>query len=684
MDKTPQNIAAVLAYATKHFLHSLRTTMPAVIGLLGIAWITLAQAEERIDPETGEKIYRSHAITLYDEPPKYGPDFTHFDYVNPDAPKGGRMVTGAQGAFNSFHSFINKGEAAGTASVETLTVKSLDEPFTEYGLIASEIEWPESRTWVIYHVNPKARWHDGKPITADDVLWSFETLIDKGPPLYAFYFGSVKEAKKISDMAVRFDFKEKNNRELPMILGDLPVLPKHYWAERDFEEVTLDPPLGSGPYRIKDFEAGRNIVYERVTDYWGIDHPVRVGQNNFDELETRYYLDPGSMRLAIKAGELDLRLENQAKAWAVDYEISSVEKGWLRREVFDTNTTEGMVGLVMNLRREKFQDIRVRKALNLAYDFEWTNKNMFFGQYLRRTSYFGNSPMQAEGEASGEELELLNKYRDRVDPVVFEAPAPDPKTDASGWLRENLLKASALLDEAGWVVKDMKRVNAETGEQLAFEIMIASPTMERLMLPFLRNVKRLGIDGSLRLIDTSQYIERRRGYDFDMFYSGWGQSSSPGNEQREMWSSTAADSNASRNYIGLKDPVIDEVIEELIQSPSRDILTARSRVLDRLLRAGHYVIPGWYLPADRALFWDKYDFPPATKYGALTTTWWHDEAKARKLERAREDDESITASGETSGSDRPGNWTVLVWLAVALFLGWWLIRRVMKRQETNT
>jgi len=623
-----------------------------------------------------QKIFRSHAITLYDEPPKYGPGFKHFDYVNANAPKGGRITTGAQGAFNSFHGFIPKGEAAGTGSVETLMVQSQDEPFTNYGLLASEIEWPLDRSWVIIHVNPKARWHDGKPVTADDVVWSFDTITTKGPPAYQFYFGSVEKAQKLTDMSVKFTFKESQNRELPMILGDLPVLPKHYWADRDFEKVTLDPPLGTGPYRVKDFEAGRHIVYERVKDYWGADHPTQVGKHNFDELETRYYLDPGSMRLAIKAGELDFRIENQAKAWAVDYDVESVRTKQLRREVFKTSTPQGMVGLVFNTRRKRFDDIRVRQALILAYDYEWTNKNMFFGQYTRVESYFDNSPMKAEGAPVGEELELLEPYRDRLSPEVFAAPRPNPTTDGSGWLRDNLLEASRLLDEAGWVVRDMKRVNAESGEQLTFEVMNAAPAFERLFLPYIRNLKRLGIDASIRLIDTSQFIERRRSFDFDAFYSGWGQSSSPGNEQRGMWTTEAADRNASSNYVGIKDPVVDELVEKLIQSPTRDSLNSRTKALDRVLRAGHYVVPGWFLPADRVLFWDKYGYPPATKYGAQTSTWWFDQAKADALGDVGA---ASTQSSNGEASGRPGNTGVLLWVVGGIAVLFFLIRRLMKK-----
>ncbi len=572
-----------------------------------------------------------HAIAMHGEP-KYGPDFQHFDYVNPNAPKGGALRTASRGTFDSFHAFIPKGNAAGTRSVETLLTSSDDEAFTEYGLIAQSLEVPEDRSWVIFNLRPEARWHDGVPITADDVVWSFEILTTQGHEFYRSYYRSINKAERLSDRRVKFTFAEEENRELPLIVGQMPILPKHYWETRDFSSTTLEPPLGSGPYRIKDFEAGRYIVYERVADYWGVDLPVRRGLNNFQEERVDYYLDDTAIRLALKSGDIDLRLENQAKAWASDYNVPSVEKGLLKKESIRHSLPTGMQAFVMNTRRPKFSDPRVRKALGYAFDFEWTNKQLFYSQYTRTQSYFSNSELAAAGKPEGEELEILERYRDRLPPEVFEEPYRQPKTDGSGHARRNIRAALNLLAEAGWTVKDLKLVNEETGERLEFEILLVNQAFERIVLPFTRNLTRLGIDTKVRLVDQSQYLNRLRAFDFDMIVSGWGQSDSPGNEQRSFWGSYTADVPGSRNMAGIKNPVIDELIELVIQAPDRESLIARTRVLDRVLLAGHYVIPNWHTQSDRILYWDKFSRPDRpTKSGAMIPRWWYDQEKADAL-----------------------------------------------------
>ncbi|MGA0343201.1 MAG: extracellular solute-binding protein [Arenicellales bacterium] len=570
------------------------------------------------------------------EIPRYGPDFNHFDYANPDAPKGGTLRLGAQGSFDSFHPFIPKGNAVSTGAVETLLVTSADEPFTGYGLLAKSMEWPKDRSWVIFELRPEARWHDGTPVTAEDVAWSFEILVSKGSPQYRFYYGSVDKATVLDPLRIRFDFNETNNRELPLIVGQLPVLPKHYWATRDFSATTLDPPLGSGPYQITGYEAGRFTVQSRVADYWGVDLAVRRGLGNFDTIRTDFFRDATPIRLALKAGDIDFRSENQAKAWAEEYDVTVVKKGLLKKELVPHQMPTGMQAFVMNTRRNLFSDRRVREALGLAFDFEWTNRNLFNGQYTRTTSFFSNSDLAATGLPEGEEKTILESLIGKISPSVLGQAYLPPETDGSGYLRENLKRASALLSDAGWIVKDLKRVNTKTGEPFQFEILLVTPAFERIALPYIRNLQRLGIEAKVRLVDESQYINRFRQFDFDMLVWVWGQSETPGNEQMEYWSQAAADSPGSRNLAGIKDPVVDELIDLMLRSETREQLNARTRALDRVLRSGHYVVPHWHIRADRVLYWDKFGIPDIpVRSGVMTDRWWFDPAKASALEKAR-------------------------------------------------
>ena len=598
-----------------------------------LIWLALSPL-----PALAAEVLRAHAISMFDsETPRYPADFRHFDYVNPDAPKGGSLRLASQGSFDSFHPFIPKGNAVSTGAVETLLVTSADEPFTGYGLIAESIEWPRDRSWVIFHLRPQARWHDGTPITAEDVAWSFETLVSQGNPQYRFYYSAVASAEALDAARVRFTFSESNNRELPLIVGQLPILPKHYWATRDFGATTLEPPLGSGPYQIREFEAGRFTVRERVEDYWGRDLAVRRGMQNFQTIRTDFFRDATPIRLALKAGDIDYRLENQAKAWAEDYNVSVVEKGWLKKELVANRRPTGMQAFVMNTRREQFSDPRVREALALAFDFEWTNRNLFNGQYTRTRSYFSNSDLAARGKPEGEELAVLEPFRGQVPEAVFgEAYAP-PMTDGSGWLRENLRRANALLQDAGWAVQDLQLVNAKTGAPFRFEILLVSPAFERIVLPYVRNLKRLGIEAKVRLVDENQYINRFRQFDFDMMVWVWGQSETPGNEQYEYWSQAAADSAGSRNLAGVRDPVVDELIGLMLRSDSREQLNQRTRALDRVLSWGHYVVPHWHIRADRILYWDKFGRPETpVRTGVMTDRWWFDAERASALEKERQ------------------------------------------------
>jgi microcin C transport system substrate-binding protein len=609
--------------------------------------------------------------------PKYGPGFAHFDYVNPDAPKGGTVRLGVQGTFDSFNPLIPKGNPGDGVAFETLLTGSADEPFSEYGLIAETIEVPPDRSWAIFTLRPQARWHDGKPITVEDVIWSLNTLKTKGQPFFRFYYGGVAVAERVGPRRVKFTFSDKGNRELPLIIGQLPILPKHYWETRNFEATTLEPPLASGPYRITAFEPGRYVVTERLPDYWGKDLPVNKGQDNFDRIRYDYYRDDTVIRQALKAGEIDFRLETQAKAWALDYDVPAVGQGWLKKDEIRHYSPTGMQAFVYNTRRQLFRDRKVRQALAYAFDFEWTNRNLFFGQYTRTHSYFSNSELAATGLPEGQELALLERYRDRIADEVFTQPYQAPATDGSGWPRENLAQAFALLEQAGWVVRDMQLVNATTGSSFAFEILLANQAFERIVLPFVRNLKRLGIDARVRLVDQSQYINRLRSFDYDMIVSGWSQSESPGNEQRGYWTSAAADSPAASNYAGVKDPVVDELVELVITAREREELVARTRALDRVLLSGYYVIPQWHVRTQRILYWDKFSRPAVTsKNGTSVAYWWYDAAKAARLEAAR--------AAQPQGANDPGRRTPGLATAVAVLaglglLGFFVFRRIWRR-----
>jgi len=595
-----------------------------VVALVVLAAPRLADAAE---PEW------IHAIAMHGTP-RYGPDFEHFDYVNPNAPKGGTVTIGAIGGFDTLNGFNSKGQAAGIGQIyDSLTVASADEPFTRYGLLAEAMRTPEDRSWVEFRLRAEARWHDGKPVTADDVIWTFDTLIEKGAPAYAFYYASVAGVQKLDERTVRFTFKPGENRELPLILAELAVLPKHYWEGRDFAATTLEPPLGSGPYRIDKVEAPRSFTLKRIPDYWGRNLPVNRGIDNIDEYRVEYYRDTTVAVEAFKAGAFDFRLENSSVTWATAYDIPAARDGRLKKVLIPHAQTRGMQGFAYNIRREIFKDRGVRRALAYAFDFEWSNRNLFYGQYTHSRSYFDNSELAATGLPGPEELKILGPYRGRIPEEVFTTEYNPPVTKGDGRIRANLKIADALLKEAGWVIRDKERVNAETGQPLAFEILLVSPLFERIVLPFKKNLARLGIDVSVRLVETSQYIERLRTLDFDMVVSSFGQSLSPGNEQRDYWGSASAERRDGRNIVGIKDPVIDELIENLIAAPTREDLTVRVRALDRVLQWGFYVIPNWHISSQRLLYWNKFGMPPPTELrGAiLPATWWVDPEKEKAL-----------------------------------------------------
>ena len=616
-------------------------TRPSRLASILIAALVWAGAASASEISTRHPVAHAiaHAIAMHGSP-KYGPDFTHFDYTDPRALKGGEVRLSAVGTFDNLNPFILKGvAAAGIASTfDTLLASSEDEPFTKYGLVAKTVEIPADRSWVIFTLRPEARFHDNTPITADDVVATFEMIRAKGHPFYRAYYASVAKAEKLGRLKIKFVFSGGENRELPLIIGEMPILSKAYYAKTDFTRTTLEAPLGSGPYRVAAVDPGRSITYERVADYWGARLAVNVGRHNMGRIRYDYYRDTTVALEALKAGEYDFRLENIAKAWATGYDSPALRQGLLKQELIRHRIPTGMQGFFFNIRRDIFADRRVRAALAYAFDFAWTNRTLFFGAYARTRSYFSNSELAATGLPGAAEVKILAPYRGRVPDEVFTTEYTPPSTAKPNSLRKNLRAAIKLLDAAGWTVRDRKLVNAATGKAMRFEILLINPSFERVALPFARNLKRLGIDVRVRTVDTAQYRNRLDGFDFDMVVASFGQSLSPGNEQRDFWGADKADIRGSRNLAGIKDPVIDELIGLVIAAPDRKSLVARTKALDRVLLWGHYAIPQWHLQAFRVAYWDKFDRPKtAPKYSLGFDTWWVDPVKEAALTRRKGD-----------------------------------------------
>ncbi len=578
---------------------------------------------------------------------KYGKDFKRYDHVNPDAPKGGTLNSVTTGTFDSFNPYIVRGSpAAGLGSFgggllyETLMEQSIDEPSVSHPLIANAYKYPEDFSSATYRIDPNARWHDGKPLTADDVIWSLKVLKDNSP-MYGRYYANVTDAVAINDHEVEFHFDQKGNRELPKILGDLVILPKHWWEgtdasgkKRDVTQPTLEPPLGSGPYKIKSFKPGAEIVWERVKDYWGQNLAVKVGRENFDTRRYVYFQDENAEWQAFtKGGYEDIHPENRSARWARDYNFPAFEAGDVVKTEFLTESGEPMQGFVLNLRKPQFQDRRVREALTYTFDFETMNKNLFFGYYTRTDSYFEGGELASSGLPQGKELEILNEYKDKLPPEVFTTEFKLPVYDTPQATRDNLRKAFDLFKQAGWVNKDRKLVNEKTGEQFRIEFLGRDPSDERVTGPFIDNLRKLGIDASLRVVDTSQYINRTRNFDYDIITSVLAQSQSPGNEQREFWTTKAADTPGSRNYTGIKDPVVDALTERVIFATDREDLVAATHALDRVLLWNYFVVPQWHLPKVWLAYWNKFGIPdkqPAY-VGVDIDSWWIDPEKEKAL-----------------------------------------------------
>jgi microcin C transport system substrate-binding protein len=586
----------------------------------------------RAQNQASAKTTVSHGFAIHGEP-KYGPDSGPPDFVNPAAPKGGTVRYGARGTFDSLHPFITKSvPAAAIAMVwDTLCWSSRDEASTEYGLIAESIEWPDDRSWAAFTLRPQARWHDGSPITVEDVIFTLDILKSKGAPNYAFYYQDVLKAEKVGDRQVKFTFRGDTNRELPLIVGQLPVLPSQWWATRDFEKVSLESPLGSGPYRVDSFDAGRSIAYRRVPDWWAKDLWMNRGRYNFDVIRYEYYRDVTVQFEAFKAEEIEVRQENIARNWATGYDIPPVKDGRIVKAEIEHELPTGMQCFVFNTRRELFGDRAVREAIAGMFDFEWSNKNLFYGLYQRNTSYFSNSELASSGLPSPAELKYLAPLKGKVPDEVFTKEFKLPATDGTGNVRDLARASLALLKGAGWEIKDGKMTKG--GKKLAFEMLLNDASFERIALPYKQNLERIGIDMNVRTVDTAQFQRRRDEFDFDMMSDGFGQSLSPGNEQRDFWGSKSAETAGGGNVIGIKDAAIDRLIDQLIAAPDRESLIAVTRALDRVLLWHNFVVPAWHNNKAFVAYWNKFARPAkSARYAPVALdTWWVDPAKEKAL-----------------------------------------------------
>lgn len=602
--------------------------------------IALAAFLVLVSPATASDGKWEHGLSLMGQP-KYQEGFKHFDYVNPNAPKGGLVRFGQDGSFDSFNFVIPRGTAAAgiTNIYDTLMTSSLDEVATEYGLLAEAVRHPADWSSVTYRLRKEARWHDGQPVTPEDVVWTFENLV-KHNPNQRFYYRHVTKAEKTGEREVTFTFDSPGNRELPQIVGQIQVLPKHWWTgkdasgnPRDIAAGTLEPPLGSGPYKIKNFVAGRTISYERVPDYWGAKIPAKIGTENIDEIRYEYFRDDTVELEAFKADHYDFRVETSARNWATAYDFPAKREGRVVLETFADRARGVMQAFVPNMRREKFQDPRVRLALRYALDIEDMNRTLFFGQYKPIQSFFSGTELASSGLPTGKELEILETVRGQVPADVFTKEFKVPVGGTEEARRNNLREATRLLREAGYEIRDKRLVNAKTGEPFSIEFLLNSPAFERIVLFYQPSLERLGFTVNTRVVDTSQYINRLRARDFDVVVAGWGQSLSPGNEQLDYWGSEAADREASRNFAGIKNPAVDALIKRVIFATDRDELIAATRALDRVLLWSHYVVPTWTIDYTRTARWDRYGRPeklPDYSFG-FPDIWWFDKEKAAKI-----------------------------------------------------
>ena len=585
-----------------------------------------------------------HGLTLFGAL-KYPADFKQFSYVNAAAPKGGKLRLGALGSFDSLNAYTLKGDPIDPGVYETLMKSSLDEPSSEYGLLAESVWHPEDYSSAVYRLRPEAKFHDGEPVKPEDVIFSLETVKANLPNRQAYYKDIVK-VEKTGDREVTFTFGIKGNRELPQITGQLAVLPKHWWTakdasgkQRDVSASSLEPPLGSGPYRVGRVVPGQSWVLERVKDYWGETLPVNIGQNNFDEIEYQWYKDQTVLFEAFKGDQFDIQRESTAKNWATGYDFPAIKNGSVIKQEVPQEGVEGMQAWSINTRRAKFQDVRVRRALNLAFDFEWSRENLFYGQYTRSRSFFNNSELEAKGLPSPEELAILEPLKDKLPPEVFTTEYANPVNNTAQERRKNLREAQGLLADAGWksVSEGSNRaLKNDKGEVFTLDFLLYSPAFERIALPYKEQLELLGFAVSIRTVDLSQYERRTEDFDFDIIVDSWGQSLSPGNEQREFWTTEFADKKGSKNSVGIKNPAIDSIVDQLISAKDRAALVTACRALDRVLMANHYVVPMWFVPNERLAYWKRVAHPDPLPGYALgyPTIWWYDAEAAKTISKS--------------------------------------------------
>lgn len=601
--------------------------------------LSLLASENDVEINTATPVETVHGLSLYNSP-QLPADFAYFPHVNPSAPKGGTITrTAVGGSFDSTNPFIIRGTpATGISHIyDSLMVSNPGEPFSLYGLLAEGVRLDPERRWIEFDLRPEARFQDGEPVTAYDVVFSLNLLREQGNPFYSSYYAGVERAVALNDHQVRFEFNDTESRELPLIVAQLPILPRHYWEPRDFSSPTLDAHPGSGPYRISEVDPGRRIVYQRDDNYWGKDLPVNVGRYNIDRVVYEYYRDRDIAWEAFKAGLTDFRTDARAATWAIGYDnFPAYQDGLIKRITVPDVNPSVMQAFVFNLRKEKFQDPKVREALSLTFDFPWLNTNIFYGTYRRTESFFQNSEMEATGTPSEEELALLEPFREALidshhserlftDPLPIEHPTE---------LRERLRLALDLLRDAGYRVEDGVLINSETGRPLTLEVLLYDSGLERVVQPMLRNMARLGVQTSLRIVDINQYLNRVRSYDYDMVISHFPQSNNPGNEQRDFWTSAAAEAPQSRNRMALAHPAVDALVEQLIRADDRETLDTITQALDRVLRWGFYVIPHYHSGETRIAVWDKFGYPePFPAYAMDLDAWWVNTDREAELQR---------------------------------------------------
>ena len=598
-------------------------------------------------------VTRSNAIAILAKP-ALPPDFPYFPYVNPNAPKGGEVTLSSVGTYDSFNPFILRGTStrgmvspwvilpggSGSGSSvghvwESLLTSSADEISTGYGHLAATIELPADKMWVGFELRPEAKFSDGTPVTADDVAWTFRTLLEQGRPSFRIQMADVKDVAVEGPRRVVFHFKSNENRELPLILGGLPVLPKHFFDGRDFSKPLTDPPIGSGPYRIDSFELGRSVTYARRPDWWAVNQPTGKGTNNFDRVHIEYFRDATVAMEAFKAGQIDLRSENISKNWATAYDFPAVDRGLVIKRDFKHHLPTGMQGYAMNTRRAVFANPLVRQAMAETFDFEWANKNLFYGNYTRTQSYFSNSDLASSGIPQGDELKLLEPYRKELPPALFTEPFKLPVTDGSGNNREQLRHALDLLQKAGWSVKERQLVD-QNGEQMSFTILLDEPSLERVALPYVQLLQKLGIDARVRTVDPAQYQHLTDDFDFDMIMMIFPESDIPGNELRDYFTCAAAKAQGSYNVPGICDPAVDALVERIVTAQDRETLAIAARALDRMLLWRWYLVPNWDSRTFHIAYWDRFGYPDKPiREGFNFDTWWVDPAKAAAVEAAK-------------------------------------------------